>query len=507
MLSHIRRATMRTRCASMSSLSNLMCNSATSGGDDGHETEKREPVDAESDAPHAPTQASKKGTKHEHRISLQAALKPIEVVSQLDKYIVGQKDAKRAVAIALRNRWRRHMLPDDLKNEVIPKNILMIGPTGCGKTEIARRIAKLSQAPFIKVEATKYTEVGFHGKDVDQIIRDLVDVSIAMTKKRIKESLKKEVLNIVNDKLLSALVGAFADEDHKDNYRNLLKEGALEDRPIEIEIPARTGGMGNNFTGDMSGNPNSIVISEIFRAVKGGGGKKSEKKTMTISEARPLLEELESDRLLDDQDVIKEAIANVEESGIVFIDEIDKLVSSGDHRGADASSEGVQRDLLPLIEGSSITTKHGNVNTDFILFIASGAFHSTKPSDLLAELQGRLPIRVTLKGLTEEDLHRILTEPVNNLLRQQTEMLKCENVDLNFTPEAIKEIARVTYETNKSVENIGARRLHTVIERVIEDISFDASSHQGETIVVDDEYVKKRVSDLLTKSDLRKYIL
>jgi ATP-dependent HslUV protease ATP-binding subunit HslU len=228
---------------------------------------------------------------------------------------------------------------------------------------------------------------------------------------------------------------------------------------------------------------------------------------MTISEARPLLEELESDRLLDDQDVVKEAIANVEESGIVFIDEIDKLVSSGDHRGADASSEGVQRDLLPLIEGSSIQTKHGNVNTDFILFIASGAFHSTKPSDLLAELQGRLPIRVTLKGLTQEDLHRILTEPVNNLLRQQTEMLKCENVDLNFTPEAVKEIARVTFETNKSVENIGARRLHTVIERVIEDISFDASSHQGEKIVVDEEYVKKRVGDLLTKSDLRKYIL
>ncbi len=525
---------MRTQVARMSSVSNAVCKTMSSGGDDSREADKVKPVDDESKAKSSVGETgAKKGPKHEHRISLQAALKPVEVVSQLDKYIVGQADAKRAVAIALRNRWRRHMLPEDLKNEVIPKNILMIGPTGCGKTEIARRIAKLSQAPFIKVEATKYTEVGFHGKDVDQIIRDLVDVSIAMTKKRIKEGLKKEVINIVNDKLLNALVGAFADEDHKDNYRNLLKEGALEDRPIEIEIPARASGVGNNFTGDMSGNPNSIVISEIFRAVKGtrllthslthsllthslthsltclkgGGGKKSEKKTMTISEARPLLEELESDRLLDDQDVVKEAIANVEESGIVFIDEIDKLVSSGDHRGADASSEGVQRDLLPLIEGSSIQTKHGNVNTDFILFIASGAFHSTKPSDLLAELQGRLPIRVTLKGLTQEDLHRILTEPVNNLLRQQTEMLKCENVDLNFTPEAVKEIARVTFETNKSVENIGARRLHTVIERVIEDISFDASSHQGEKIVVDEEYVKKRVGDLLTKSDLRKYIL
>lgn len=508
MLSQIYRATMRTQVARMSSVSNAVCKTMSSGGDDSREADKVKPVDDESKAKSSVGETgAKKGPKHEHRISLQAALKPVEVVSQLDKYIVGQADAKRAVAIALRNRWRRHMLPEDLKNEVIPKNILMIGPTGCGKTEIARRIAKLSQAPFIKVEATKYTEVGFHGKDVDQIIRDLVDVSIAMTKKRIKEGLKKEVINIVNDKLLNALVGAFADEDHKDNYRNLLKEGALEDRPIEIEIPARASGVGNNFTGDMSGNPNSIVISEIFRAVKGGGGKKSEKKTMTISEARPLLEELESDRLLDDQDVVKEAIANVEESGIVFIDEIDKLVSSGDHRGADASSEGVQRDLLPLIEGSSIQTKHGNVNTDFILFIASGAFHSTKPSDLLAELQGRLPIRVTLKGLTQEDLHRILTEPVNNLLRQQTEMLKCENVDLNFTPEAVKEIARVTFETNKSVENIGARRLHTVIERVIEDISFDASSHQGEKIVVDEEYVKKRVGDLLTKSDLRKYIL
>jgi len=270
MLSHIRRATMHTRVASISSLSNMVCmTTATSDGGDSRETDTSKTVDVESKSPSASAATSKLGPKHEHRISLQAALKPIEVVSQLDKYIVGQTEAKRAVAIALRNRWRRHMLPDDLKNEVIPKNILMIGPTGCGKTEIARRIAKLSQAPFIKVEATKYTEVGFHGKDVDQIIRDLVDVSITMTKKRIKESLKKEVLNIVNDKLLHALVGAFADEDHKDNYRNLLKEGALEDKLIEIEIPARNSGTGNNFTGDISGNPNSIVISEIFRAVKG----------------------------------------------------------------------------------------------------------------------------------------------------------------------------------------------------------------------------------------------
>ncbi len=329
----------------------------------------------------------------------------------------------------------------------------MIGPTGCGKTEIARRIAKLSQAPFIKVEATKYTEVGFHGKDVDQIIRDLVDVSIGMTKKRIRDEVKGTVAGTIEERLLDCLVGAHSDESQRESFRSLLKEGALEERIVEIEVPTKPSG------GDKSGaisldisNASSFVASELFKFAKLGGpgiGKgKSDRRKMTVAEARPIIEEAEIEKLLEEFDVTKEAISAVEESGIVFIDEIDKLISSGDHRSADASSEGVQRDLLPLIEGSTISTKHGNVNTDFILFIASGAFHSAKPSDLLAELQGRLPIRVTLKGLSEDDLYRILTEPVTNLIRQQIAMLKSENVDLVFTDCAIKEIAKIAFEVS-----------------------------------------------------------
>ena len=405
----------------------------------------------------------------------------------------------------------------------------MIGPTGCGKTEIARRIAKLSQAPFIKVEATKFTEVGFHGKDVDQIVRDLLDVSITMTRKRLKEELKAEVKLAVEEKLLDVLVGQFADENQRENFRTLLREGALDDRTIEIEVPPKTdgtksgasigsgsgvggssaggAGTGTSFTYD--GNNPGFIADQIFKLAKGGGsgGKRGEKRKMTIAEARPIIEDLEADRLLEDCDIPKEAIASVEENGIVFIDEIDKLVSSGDYRGADASSEGVQRDLLPLIEGSTISTKHGNVNTDFILFIASGAFHQSKPSDLLAELQGRLPIRVTLKGLTQDDLYRILTEPVTNLIRQQIEMLQSEHVVLIFEDEAIREIARIAHITNETVENIGARRLHTVIERIVEEISFEAPDKAGETITITADYVRERVSEMLLTSDLRKYIL
>lgn len=342
---------------------------------------------------------------------LREALRPREIVETLDKYIIGQPEAKRAVAIALRNRWRRHQLSDDLKMEVIPKNILMIGPTGCGKTEIARRIAKLSQAPFIKVEATKFTEVGFHGKDVDQIIRDLVEVSINMTRKRLKDEMKAEVDQAVENRLIEALVGLNLEDASNKDFRTLLREGALDDRQIDVLVPPK-----NDDKGGITVDINPNFMGEMFKGSKGGGmamftghPKRSEKKRMTVADARTVLEEVESERLLEDTDVTKLAISAVEENGIVFIDEIDKLISNSDYKSADASSEGVQRDLLPLIEGCTISTKHGNVNTDFILFIASGAFHQSHPSNLLAELQGRLPIRVTLKALTEADLYRILT--------------------------------------------------------------------------------------------------
>eukprot|EP01038_Epipyxis_sp_PR26KG_P009083 gene9083-12249_t len=447
-----------------------------------------------------PTDLPADTSKPQSESSLLAALKPKEIVDQLNNFIVGQSEAKRAVAIALRNRWRRHQLSDQMKNEVIPKNILMIGPTGCGKTEIARRIAKLSQAPFIKVEATKFTEVGFHGKDVDQIIRELVDISIGMTKKKIKEKIKADVVVAVEEKIVDYLIGTNENATQRLSYLEMLRSGLLEGNHVEFELPQKSSAaMAFDISSATSG------FGDFLRFAKGvhGPNKRPERKKMTVSEARTIIEEAETERLLEDYDIPKEAIAAVEESGIVFIDEIDKLVSSGEYRGADASSEGVQRDLLPLIEGSAISTKHGNVNTDYILFIASGAFHSSKPSDLLAELQGRLPIRVTLKGLTEDDLYRILTEPVTNLIKQQVALLKAENVELEFTDEAIREIAK----TNKSVENIGARRLHTIIERVIEEISFDASDKAGEKIQIDQEYVKTRVSDVLLGSDLRKYIL
>jgi ATP-dependent HslUV protease ATP-binding subunit HslU len=465
--------------------------------------------------------AAQSATDHQHPTeltkssSLSSALKPKEVVDQLDKFIVGQLEAKKAVAIALRNRWRRHQLRGEMRNEVIPKNILMIGPTGCGKTEIARRIAKLSQAPFIKAEATKFTEVGFHGKDVDQMIRDLVDVSISMTKKRLKEQIKESIAKLVEDRIVAAVAGPSADESQLRTFREMVQAGLMETTEIMIDVPHRTPG-GADDRIDVS-NP-----TELFRALNkvvsgkpgsgsgmGGasGNGRGGQKRMTVAEARAVLEETESEKQLEQFDIPKEAIANVEENGIVFFDEIDKLISGDDYRSADASSEGVQRDLLPLIEGSTISTKHGNVNTDFILFIASGAFHSAKPSDLIAELQGRLPIRVTLQGLTEEDLYRILTEPVTNLIQQQVELLKSENVNLSFTDDAVREIARVAHEANLTMENIGARRLHTVIERVVEDVSFEAPDRQGENVVIDAAYVKQKVQVLLRAADLRKYIL
>ncbi|RLN72441.1 hypothetical protein BBJ28_00010740 [Nothophytophthora sp. Chile5] len=431
-------------------------------------------------------------------------LKPREVVEQLNKYIVGQADAKRAVAIALRNRWRRQKISDELRQEVSPKNILMIGPTGCGKTEIARRLAKLSEAPFVKVEATKFTEVGFHGRDVDQIIRDLVENAINMVKKHRKERMRKKVQALVESRILDVLAGVNVPDRSRASFERLLRAGEMEDRVIEVDVP---------ISKNQSGQPISFVAGEgkgvPMEIFSKAFDKKTERKSMTVAESRGVFEEMEMEKAIDMSDVIREAIQETEENGIVFIDEIDKICSSGDfRRSSDPSSEGVQRDLLPLIEGSVISTKHGNVNTDHILFVGSGAFHSAKPSDLLAELQGRLPIRVELKGLTEEDLHRILTEPVTNLIKQQTELIKTEGVLLDFTDDAIREIARVAAEINQTVENIGARRLHTVVEKVVEDISFDSSEMTpGSTVTITKEFVLERVGKLMKKTDLSKFIL
>ena len=440
-----------------------------------------------------------------------AALTPRKIVSELDRFIVGQADAKRAMAIALRNRWRRHQLPDDVTDEVMPKNILLCGPTGVGKSEIARRLAKLVDAPFIKAEASKYTEVGFHGRDVDQIIRDLVENSIQLVKQRQRRRMKAELERLAEDRILDELTGASTREATRESFRQLLRKGALEEREIDVEEPRTGSGRPNVLQlGDVGPERMTEVIrslDKMFMVHRSGAGSGS-KRRMKIRDARPVIEENEAERLLSDESVVRSAIQLAEQDGIVFIDEIDKICTPTHYRhGADASAEGVQRDLLPLIEGSTVATKYGNVDTDHILFVAAGAFHQCKPSDLMAELQGRLPIRVELRPLTESDLYRILTEPENSLLKQQMALLRTEGVELEFTDAAAHEMAAVAAEVNTTVENIGARRLHTVVERIIEGISFDAPDLRGQRVVIDTVNVRDSLGDMLLKSDLSRFVL
>jgi ATP-dependent HslUV protease ATP-binding subunit HslU len=428
---------------------------------------------------------------------------PREIVSELDRFIVGQNAAKRAVAIALRNRWRRLQLSPELREEVLPKNILMIGPTGCGKTEIARRLARLAQAPFLKVEATKFTEVGYVGRDVESIARDLLEVAIGMTRERLRKDVRARAELAAEERVLDALVGENASAETRQKFRRMLREGALDQREIEVQL--QDGGGLQVPQMDMPGAQMGVInLGEMLGKAFGG---RSRPRRMSVRESHDILIGEESDKLLDQERVLREAKAAVEQNGIVFIDEIDKISAREGRSGADVSREGVQRDLLPLIEGTTVATKHGPVKTDHVLFIASGAFHLAKPSDLLPELQGRLPIRVELKGLEREDFVRILTEPENSLLRQYQALLKTEDVALDFAEDGIEEIARLAAEVNRSVENIGARRLHTILERLLEEVSFTATDQPGTSLRVDAGYVRAKVGDLAKNADLSKFIL
>ena len=437
---------------------------------------------------------------------LGSSLSPREIVSELDRFVVGQNKAKRAVAVALRNRWRRQALKGEMKNEVLPKNILMIGPTGVGKTEISRRLSKLAEAPFVKVEATRFTEVGYVGRDVEQIVRDLIEIAIAMERERKRKEVKAKAELKAEEKVLDALVGNKASVATRESFRKRLRSGDLDNNEIEIEVQDTSSGLQSfEIPGMPGGNVGMVNLGDILG--KSMGGKKGKKKKMSVKESHGILVAQESDKMIEEDKIIKEAKKATEENGIVFLDEIDKVSARSDRVGGDVSREGVQRDLLPLIEGTTVSTKHGPIKTDHILFIASGAFQLAKPSDLLPELQGRLPIRVELNALNEDDFKRILKEPDNSLIKQYKELLKTENVQLQFTDDGIDMLAKISAEVNSSVENIGARRLHTIIEKVLDDISFNATDRAGETITVDQKYVQDNLGNLVKDTDLSKFIL
>ncbi len=430
---------------------------------------------------------------------------PREIVSELDRFIVGQADAKRAVAVALRNRWRRQQLPDNLREEVLPKNILMIGPTGCGKTEIARRLAKLANAPFIKIEATKFTEVGYVGRDVESIVRDLVELAITSTRTQQREAVKAKAEIIAEDRLIDILTGAEANNDTKQKFRKMLREGKLDDREVEVDLNDKSGS--GTPTMDIPGMPGGQMGMINIGEMLGGLGQRKVKRKLKVNEAYEHLVEEEADNLIDQEDLTRTAIQRVENDGIVFLDEIDKIAVNTDARGGSVSREGVQRDLLPLIEGTTVTTKYGPVKTDHVLFICSGAFHLSKPSDLLPELQGRMPIRVELNPLTRDDLKRILTEPENSLVKQYVALLGTEGLTLDFDEASIDALADLSADINQTVENIGARRLATVMERLLEEISFTAPDRGGETIQITEDKVRSEVGELAKDADLSRFIL